>query len=93
MIFAGTNGYLDNVCRSTRWRVRSSGLLTLLRGEACRDLLKMIRDSRDLSDDTAAKLKSRSSLRQELRVTAQPHGRPRGIVPGSEDDAPGLARA
>jgi F-type H+-transporting ATPase subunit alpha len=56
VIWAGTNGYLDALPVS---KVRSfeDGLLSLLRGKHV-DLLNAIRDSRDLSDDSAAKLKS-----------------------------------
>jgi len=55
VIWAGTNGYLDALPLS---KVRSfeDGLLSLLRGKNV-DLLNTIRDSRELSDDTAAKLK------------------------------------
>ena len=38
-------------------RAFEDGLLSLLRGKNA-DILNAIRDSRDLSDDTAAKLKS-----------------------------------
>jgi F-type H+-transporting ATPase subunit alpha len=56
VIWAGTNGYLDPLPVS---KVRSfeDGLLSLLRGKHV-DILESIRTSRDLSDDTAAKLKS-----------------------------------
>ena len=56
VIWAGTNGYLDALPLN---KVRSfeDGLLSLLRGKNT-DILNAIRDSRDLSDDTAAKLKS-----------------------------------
>src|SRR5213079_1645800 len=56
VIYAGVNGYLDPLPVA---KVRSfeDGLLALLRGKNV-DILNNIRDSRDLSDDTAAKLKS-----------------------------------
>ena len=56
MIWSGTNGYLDALPLN---KVRSfeDGLLSVLRGKNA-DLLNTIRDSRDLSDDTAARLKS-----------------------------------
>jgi F-type H+-transporting ATPase subunit alpha len=56
VIWAGTNGYLDALPVN---KVRSfeDGLLSLLRGKNA-DLLNAIRDSRDLSDDNAAKLKT-----------------------------------
>jgi len=56
VIWAGTNGYLDALPLN---KVRSfeDGLLSLLRGKHT-DLLNAIRDSKDLSDDSAAKLKS-----------------------------------
>jgi len=56
VIWAGTNGYLDALPLG---KVRSfeDGLLSLLRGKNV-DILNAIRDTRDLSDDTAAKLKS-----------------------------------
>src|ERR1700710_780007 len=56
VIYAGVNGYLDSIPVA---KVRSfeDGLLSLLRGKNV-DILNAIRDSRDLSDDTAAKLKS-----------------------------------
>jgi F-type H+-transporting ATPase subunit alpha len=56
VIWAGTNGYLDALPLN---KVRSfeDGLLSLLRGKHA-DLLNAIRDSKDLSDDSAAKLKS-----------------------------------
>jgi F-type H+-transporting ATPase subunit alpha len=55
VIWAGTNGYLDALPLN---KVRSfeDGLLSLLRGKHI-DLLNAIRDSKDLSDDNAAKLK------------------------------------
>jgi F-type H+-transporting ATPase subunit alpha len=56
VIYAGVNGYLDALPVA---KVRSfeDGLLSLLRGKNV-DILNTIRDSRDLSDDTAAKLKA-----------------------------------
>jgi F-type H+-transporting ATPase subunit alpha len=56
VIYAGVNGYLDGIPVA---KVRSfeDGLLSLVRGKKV-DLLNAIRDSRDLTDDTAAKLKS-----------------------------------
>ncbi|MBV8924853.1 MAG: F0F1 ATP synthase subunit alpha, partial [Bradyrhizobium sp.] len=56
VIWAGTNGYLDPL-PVNKVRAFEDGLLSLLRGKHA-DLLNAIRDSRDLSDDSAAKLKS-----------------------------------
>jgi F-type H+/Na+-transporting ATPase subunit alpha len=56
VIWAGTNGYLDAL-PVAKVRAFEDGLLSLLRGKNA-DLLNAIRDSRDLSDDSAAKLKS-----------------------------------
>src|ERR1700753_381236 len=56
VIWAGTNGYLDAL-PVNKVRAFEDGLLSLLRGKNV-DILNSIRDSRDLSDDTAAKLKS-----------------------------------
>jgi F-type H+/Na+-transporting ATPase subunit alpha len=56
VIWAGTNGYLDSLAVA-KVRPFEDGLLSLLRGKHV-DLLNTIRDSRDLSDDTAAKLKT-----------------------------------
>src|SRR3954463_6697501 len=56
VIWAGTNGYLDPLPVS-KVRAFEDGLLSLLRGKNV-EILNAIRDSRDLSDDTAAKLKS-----------------------------------
>jgi F-type H+/Na+-transporting ATPase subunit alpha len=55
-IYAGVNGYLDGIPVA---KVRSfeDGLLSLLRGKNA-DILNTIRDTRDLADDTAAKLKA-----------------------------------
>src|SRR4030081_1086390 len=56
VIYAGVNGYLDAIPVS---KVASfeEGLLSLLRGKNV-DILNTIRDSRDLADDTATKLKT-----------------------------------
>src|SRR5712672_517942 len=56
VIWAGTNGYLDPLPLN-KVREFEDGLLSLLRGKNT-DILNSIRDSRDLSDDTAAKLKA-----------------------------------
>ncbi|OYU89285.1 MAG: F0F1 ATP synthase subunit alpha [Bradyrhizobiaceae bacterium PARB1] len=56
VIWAGTNGYLDNLPVS-KVRAFEDGLLSLLRGKNA-DILDSIRDSRDLNDETAAKLKA-----------------------------------
>jgi F-type H+-transporting ATPase subunit alpha len=56
VIWAGTNGYLDGLPVS-KVRAYEDGLLSLLRGKHA-DILDAIRTSRDLSDDTAAKLKA-----------------------------------
>ena len=56
VIWAGTNGYLDALPLG-KVRAFEDGLLSLLRGKNA-DILNTIRDNRDLSDDTAAKLKS-----------------------------------
>ncbi|MFX6907504.1 F0F1 ATP synthase subunit alpha, partial [Acinetobacter baumannii] len=53
---AGTNGYLDPL-PINKVRAFEDGLLSLLRGKNT-EILDAIRDSRDLSDDTAAKLKT-----------------------------------
>ncbi|QDM14917.1 F0F1 ATP synthase subunit alpha [Tardiphaga sp. vice304] len=55
VIWAGTNGYLDAL-PINKVRGFEDGLLSLLRGKNI-DILEAIRDSRDLKDDTAAKLK------------------------------------
>jgi F-type H+-transporting ATPase subunit alpha len=54
-IYAGVNGYLDGIPVS-KVREFEDGLLSLLRGKHV-DILNTIRDTRDLDDDTAAKLK------------------------------------
>jgi F-type H+/Na+-transporting ATPase subunit alpha len=56
VIWSGTNGYLDPI-PVAKVSAFEGGLLSLLRGKHT-DLLNAIRDSRDLSDDSAAKLKS-----------------------------------
>ncbi|HEX7881994.1 MAG TPA: F0F1 ATP synthase subunit alpha [Afipia sp.] len=55
VIYAGVNGYLDGIPVS-KVRAFEDGLLSLLRGKHV-DILNGIRDSKDLSDDNAAKLK------------------------------------
>ncbi|WP_024576671.1 MULTISPECIES: F0F1 ATP synthase subunit alpha [unclassified Afipia] len=56
VIYAGVNGYLDAI-PVAKVREFEEGLLSLLRGKHV-DLLNAIRDSKDLSDDNAAKLKA-----------------------------------
>jgi F-type H+-transporting ATPase subunit alpha len=56
VIWAGTNGYLDALPLN-KVRAFEDGLLSLLRGKNI-DILNSIRESRDLSDDTAGKLKT-----------------------------------
>src|SRR5471030_368711 len=56
VIWAGTNGYLDALPLN-KVRPFEDGLLSLLRGKNV-EILNTIRDTRDLNDDTAAKLKS-----------------------------------
>src|ERR1700710_491004 len=56
VIWAGTNGYLDALPLN-KVRAFEDGLLSLLRGKNV-EILNAIRDSRDLSDDTAGKLKT-----------------------------------
>jgi F-type H+-transporting ATPase subunit alpha len=56
VIWAGTNGYLDPLPLN-KVSAFEEGLLSLLRGKNV-EILNAIRDSRDLSDDSAAKLKS-----------------------------------
>ncbi len=64
VIYAGVNGYLDPL-PVDRVRAFEDGLLALLRSQHG-DILESIRTSKDLSDETAAKLKSVvESLRQE----------------------------
>lgn len=55
VIYAGVNGYLDGIAVN-KVREFEDGLLSLLRGKHV-DILNGIRDSKDLSDDNAAKLK------------------------------------
>src|SRR5262249_54683218 len=55
VIYAGVNGYLDPI-PVNRVRAFEDGLLNLLRSQNS-DLLNGIRDTRDLGDDLAAKLK------------------------------------
>jgi F-type H+-transporting ATPase subunit alpha len=56
VIYAGVNGYLDPIPVS-RVRAFEQGLLTTLRAQHA-DILDAIRTSRDLDDQTSAKLKS-----------------------------------
>src|SRR3954464_13498797 len=56
VIWAGTNGYLDKIPTSSVRRFERE-LLARLHSQD-KHLCRIIRDSRDLSDDTAAKLKS-----------------------------------
>src|SRR6187431_2249237 len=56
VIWAGTNGYLDALPLG-KVRAFEDGLLSLLRGKHV-EILNTIRDTRDLSDDLAGKLKS-----------------------------------
>jgi F-type H+-transporting ATPase subunit alpha len=56
VIYAGVNGYLDGI-PVAKVAPFEEGLLSLLRGKNV-DILNTIRDTRDLNDDTAAKLKS-----------------------------------
>ena len=55
-IFAGTNGYIDKVPVQDVVRYEAA-MLSHMRSEGA-EVLKTIRDSKDLSDDTKAKLKS-----------------------------------
>jgi len=55
-IYSGVNGYLDPLAVD-RVRAFEDGLLTLMRTQR-QDILNAIRDSRDLDDATAAKLKA-----------------------------------
>jgi F-type H+-transporting ATPase subunit alpha len=54
-IFAGTNGYLDNVPVASVVRYEQA-MLAEMRGSH-KDVLKMIRDTKDLGDEAKAKLK------------------------------------
>src|SRR6201999_2935380 len=56
VIWAGANGYLDAL-PVNKVRAFEDGLLSVLRGKNV-DILNSIRESRGLSDDTAAKLQS-----------------------------------
>jgi F-type H+-transporting ATPase subunit alpha len=56
VIWAGTNGYLDPLPLS-KVRAFEDGLLVLLRGKHV-EILHAIRESRDLNDEVAAKLKA-----------------------------------
>jgi F-type H+-transporting ATPase subunit alpha len=56
VIYAGVNGFLDPI-PVNRVKAFEEGLLTLLRSKHT-DILNAIRDSRDLDDATAGKLKS-----------------------------------
>src|ERR1700710_146957 len=56
VIYAGVNGYLDGI-PVAKVAAFEEGLLSLVRGKNV-DILNTIRDSRDLSDDTAGKLKA-----------------------------------
>jgi F-type H+-transporting ATPase subunit alpha len=56
VIYAGVNGYLDPI-PVDRVRAFEDGLLGSLRGQHV-DVLNAIRDSRDLDDATAGKLKA-----------------------------------
>jgi F-type H+-transporting ATPase subunit alpha len=55
VIYTGVNGYLDPL-PVDRVRAFEDGLLGVLRGQHS-DILNAIRDSRDLDDGTAGKLK------------------------------------
>jgi F-type H+-transporting ATPase subunit alpha len=55
-IYAGVNGYLDRI-PVDRVRAFEDGLLTLMRSQH-QDILDAIRDTKDLDDATAAKLKA-----------------------------------
>ena len=56
VVYAGVNGYLDPI-PVERARAFEEGLLGAMRTQHA-DILAAIRDSRDLSDDTAGKLKA-----------------------------------
>src|SRR5881397_347294 len=56
VIYAGVNGYLDPIPLN-KVRAFEDGLLSMLRGKNV-DILNSIRESRDLSDATAGKLKA-----------------------------------
>jgi F-type H+-transporting ATPase subunit alpha len=55
-IYAGVNGYLDRI-PVDRVRAFEDGLLTLMRSQH-QDILDAVRDTKDLDDATAAKLKA-----------------------------------
>ena len=55
-IFAGTNGYIDTVPVNDVVRYEAALLADMRANHA--DVLKAIRDSKDLADDTKATLKS-----------------------------------
>jgi F-type H+-transporting ATPase subunit alpha len=55
-IYAGVNGYLDGI-PVNKVRDYEDGLLSLFRGKHV-GILNTVRDTRDLSDETAAKLKA-----------------------------------
>jgi len=55
-IFAGTNGYIDTIAVADVVRYEAAMLADLRANHA--DVLKAIRDSKDLGDDTKAKLKA-----------------------------------
>jgi F-type H+-transporting ATPase subunit alpha len=55
-IFAGTNGYIDTVPVNAVVRYET-GMLAYMRSDHA-DILGAIRDSKDLTDDTKAKLKA-----------------------------------
>jgi len=73
VIWAGTNGYLDTLPLN-KVRAFEDGLLSLLRGKNV-EILNSIRDSRDLSDDTAAKLWKIAEKVSNLRT----HGLEEGV--------------
>jgi F-type H+/Na+-transporting ATPase subunit alpha len=56
VIYAGVNGYLDPIAVN-RVKAFEEGLLALMRSKHA-GILDVIRDSRDLDDATAGKLKS-----------------------------------
>ena len=56
VIYAGVNGYLDPL-PVNKVRAFEDGLLSLFRGKHA-DILGVIRDTRDLPDDLAAKVKT-----------------------------------
>jgi len=56
VIYAGVNGYLDGIAVN-RVRAFEDGLLSLLRSKHT-DILESIRTTKDLTDETAGKLKA-----------------------------------